>query len=219
MTMAHKRLLIVDDQTLFAQTLKQTLEIDGQYAVEVSTSTDRRDIMESIRRVAPTTILLDVHLGQLSGLDLAEEILVRHPTVFVLMLTAFGYDEYVKRAQAIGTSGILLKDISVDDLVDAINGASKNTFIVTQRRPIESTWSRSGDEPGWIGYLTENEQRLLRLVVQGYSNDEISGVLNLGRQTVKNYVSGLYKKMDVENRFHAIRTAIEDYPELFSRKY
>lgn len=212
------RILLIDDQNLFIETLKSTLESIDNFIVDVSHSLEKTKILKQAVHFNPTVILLDIHLGPINGLDLAPELMSLIPKASVVMLTAFGYEEYIQKAKVIGASGILLKDISFDVLVSQLKTVSKETFI-TFNSPASTIDNSSLQEAQWLSYLSKNEQRLLRLIVEGYSNEDIANRMNLGKQTVKNYVSGLYKKMDVQNRFQAIRKAIEECPHLFSRRY
>lgn len=129
------------------------------------------------------------------------------------MLTAFGYEDYIQKAMTYGSSGILLKDVSMDELVKSITWASKDNFLISNKTRMAVNKQNSSELPRWVSHLNDKDIEILKLIAKGYSNDEIATALNLGKQTIKNYVSKLYSEMKVTNRFQAIRTILEIMPE------
>ncbi|MCF7942273.1 MAG: response regulator transcription factor [Spirochaetia bacterium] len=208
-----RRILIVDDQQLFAETLRRALVYEGFSRVAYETSASESGIYQKSASFKPDLILMDIHLNELDGFSLSEEILTKHPNTIIIMLTAFGYEDYIHKAMAIGASGILLKDVSIAELIKSITMAEKGDFIITNFNTIASKTRNSGQRPDWFNNLSERNQEILRMIAQGFSNDEIAQALHLGKQTVKNYISRLYAEMQVTNRFQAIRTILEVMPE------
>jgi DNA-binding NarL/FixJ family response regulator len=212
-----RRILIIDDQKLFAETLKSALVYEGFSRVEFETSAIESCIYRKNASFRPDLILMDIHLNELDGFSLSEEILKTYPQTIILMLTAFGYEDYMRKAMAIGASGILLKDVSIAELIKSITMAEKGDFIISNVRTIANKAKNSTEKPMWLNTMTERNLEILRMIAQGFSNDEIADTLNLGKQTVKNYISKMYAEMQVTNRFQAIRTILEVMPE-YSRK-
>jgi DNA-binding NarL/FixJ family response regulator len=208
-----RRILIIDDQKLFAETLKQALVYEGFSRVEFETSASESYIYRKNASFRPDLILMDIHLNTLDGFSLSTEILRDYPQTIILMLTAFGYEDYMRKAMDIGASGILLKDVSIAELIKSITMAEKGDFIISNVRTITNKAKNSMEKPIWLKTMTERNQEILRMIAQGFSNDEIAQTLNLGKQTVKNYISKLYAEMQVTNRFQAIRTILEVMPE------
>jgi DNA-binding NarL/FixJ family response regulator len=208
-----RRILIIDDQKLFAETLKSALVYEGFSRVEFETSASESCIYRKNASFRPDLILMDIHLNELDGFSLSEEILKNYPQTIILMLTAFGYEDYMRKAMAIGASGILLKDVSIAELIKSITMAEKGDFIISNVRTIANKAKSSTEKPMWLNTMTERNLEILRMIAQGFSNDEIADALNLGKQTVKNYISKMYAEMQVTNRFQAIRTILEVMPE------
>lgn len=208
-----KRVLIVDDQKLFADTLKRALIFEGFSRVDIETAINEDLICAKVDSFGPDLILMDIHLEELDGFVLTQKILETHPDVIVLMLTAFGYEDYIQKAMKVGASGILLKDISMEELIKSIGWASKDNFVVTNKTGMPAGPQNASNRPKWVENLSARDTEFLRLIVQGFSNDEIAQTMNLGRQTVKNYISKLYSEMKVSNRFQAIRTILQNLPE------
>ncbi len=216
--MNRHRVLIVDDQQLFAETLKRALVFEEFTRVAYETSASEPEIMKMVGEFRPGVILMDIHLKHLDGFTISEKILKLYPDIIILMLTAFGYDDYVQKAMNIGASGILLKDVSMDELTRAITNASKDNFIISKITSKGGGSKRSKKRPKWVDHLSQRDIHILRLISQGYSNDEIAKEMNLGKQTVKNYISRIYGEMKVNNRFQAIRTILEVFPEYSSHQ-
>jgi DNA-binding NarL/FixJ family response regulator len=131
------------------------------------------------------------------------------------MLTTFGYDTYVKEAVVGGASGYLLKDTTPQEVWSAIT-AVLNGQTVLSPAVVESLSGKpraaSGLKsivPPWFSLLSDKERKILLLISKGLSNEEIADKLNLGKNTIRNYVSALYDKMGVKDRFGAIRVGIE----------
>lgn len=209
----HRRVLIVDDQQLFAETLKRSLIFEKFSRVEFETSSSAPRILKKVEEFKPELILMDIHMNELDGFSLTQNILAKYPDIIVLMLTAFGYEDYMQKAMQIGASGILLKDVSMEELIHSICWATKDNFIVSNKRQLERNSRDLQDKPEWFSHLSDRDIEMLRLIARGFSNDEIAQTMNLGKQTVKNYISRLYTEMKVTNRFQAIRTILEVMPE------
>lgn len=204
--------LLVDDQRLFASSLKRVLE--SADAIErVDVAADGRAALEYVAEHVPDIILMDTHMPRLDGLQATRKIKAEHPDVTILMLSAFGYDDYVREAMAAGASGYLLKDVSPEELVSSMFSAVGGAVIMSpQVVPDLSQEREFRPRPRaahWISGLTPKERRILLLISTGHGNAEIADRMNLGSQTVRNYVSTIYSKIGARDRFEAMRMAIE----------
>jgi DNA-binding NarL/FixJ family response regulator len=208
------RILIVDDQKLFAESLKKVLLAEDASVTSVSLALNGEEALQKLREDLPDVVLMDIHMPVMDGIEATRLIHRKYPSVKILMLTTFGYDEYVKAAIDKGAVGYLLKDISSTELLASIRAAQSGVRIIspqvlegiagTPRRTVERQAA-----PPWLRELTGRERDILSLVVRGFSNEEIAEKIFLSLQTVKNYLSSIYAKMGVENRFRAMRLAME----------
>jgi DNA-binding NarL/FixJ family response regulator len=130
------------------------------------------------------------------------------------MLTTYDEDDYVSRAVAHGAVGYLLKDMPPDTLITSLRSALDGQFQIPQRlirsvmsAPTEPEDPGSGELPEWLYDLSRKERTILRLIIEGQNNDEIALAVHLAPQTVKNYISRMYAKADVDSRVHLIRVA------------
>ena len=206
------KVLIVDDQKLFAECLKRVLEEESEI-VDASVASNGAEALVELDRGGADVVLLDISMPVMNGIETTRKIRLQFPETKVLMLTTFGYDEYVKAALEKGAVGYLLKDISSSELLAAIKAAMDGVRVVSPQilRGFSSvpTHIVAAPAPVWLRELTQRERDILLFVMKGYSNEEIADRLFLGLQTVKNYLHKVYAKLGVKNRFQAMRLAME----------
>jgi DNA-binding NarL/FixJ family response regulator len=207
------RVLIVDDQKLLTDSLKRVLASEKDIET-VRLAANAEEAIAEVQRNSYDVILMDIHLPKQNGIEATRIIHQNFPETKILMLTAFGYDEWVKAAMQNGAVGYLLKDISSDELLSAIRAACNGMRIVSPRlldvisRPTSSD-TKTESVPAWFRQLSNRERDVLVLIMRGYSNEEIAAQIHLSTQTVKNYLSTVYEKLGVRNRFQAMRLAME----------
>jgi len=173
------------------------------------------EALDLMARFQPDLVLLDIFMPGMGGLETLKLLRWAHPGVKVIMLTTFGYDTYVKEAVAGGASGYLLKDTTPEEVWSSILTVMGGQTVLSQSvvetlsgRPRASDYPRSLTPP-WFTQLSEKERKILLLISKGLSNEQIAERLNLGKHTIRNYVSALYEKIGAKDRFGAIRIAIE----------
>jgi len=210
------KILIVDDQRLFAESLAGILTGLGEGILEeVRIAGTGEEALQLVPRYRPDLVLLDIFMPGMGGLETLRLLHNAHPGVKVLMLTTFGYDTYVKEAVLGGASGYLLKDTTPQEVWSAI-AAVLNGQTVLSPAVVESlsgkpraAMGQKSLVPEWFPLLSDKERKILLLISKGLSNEEIADKLNLGKNTIRNYVSALYEKIGVKDRFGAIRVGIE----------
>ncbi|MEO6065899.1 MAG: response regulator transcription factor [Lysobacterales bacterium] len=204
---------LVDDQTLVRQGVRSLLELSDSVRV-VAEAIDGRQALEVIPQCKPDVVLLDMRMPGLSGLDVLNALRERGELPPTIILTTFDDDQLVLAGLKAGARGYLLKDVSLDQLVDAIKavaaGGSLVQPVVTQR--LLSGLERMHNEFASLDQpdpLTERETEILRLMAGGYSNKEIANSLNVAEGTVKNHVSNILSKLGVRDRTRAVLKAFE----------
>jgi DNA-binding NarL/FixJ family response regulator len=157
---------------------------------------------------------MDVRMPRLDGIEATRRLVARMPAVRVIMLTTFDLDEHVYAAVRAGASGFLLKDVSPQDLVRAVEGAARGDVMLAPsltRRLLERFVSAPPVEvtdPAIVG-LVERERQVLVLVARGLSNKEIGATLHLSEATVKTYVSRLLARFELRDRVQLAVLAYE----------
>lgn len=208
------RVLIVDDQALVRGGFRLILESQPDLEV-VGEAADGIAAMTQSEELRPDVVLMDVRMPRLDGLEAARRILRRHDPPRVLMLTTFDLDEYVYAAMKAGASGFLLKDVSPEQLVDAVHVVMAGDTLLAPaitRRLVEDFVGRpppGGSTPVELATLTARETDVLRLIGVGSSNAEIASALCLGETTVKTHITHLFAKLGLRDRAQAVVAAYE----------
>lgn len=207
------KVCLVDDQTLVRQGIRSLLELSDSIRV-VAEASDGAQAVDLIPRTQPDVVLLDMRMPGLSGLDVLNALAQKNAQPPTIILTTFDDDQLVLAGLRAGARGYLLKDVSLDQLVDAVKtvaeGGSLVSPVVTQRllSGLERMHNQfaSLDRPD---PLTERETEILRLMAGGYSNKEIANSLGVAEGTVKNHVSNILSKLGVRDRTRAVLKAFE----------
>ena len=204
------RVVLVDDQTLIRQGIQTLLELEGDIEV-VGTAGDGVQAIEVVSRQLPDVILMDVRMPQLDGIEATRQILAHQPQIGIIMLTTFDDDEAMFAGLKAGARGYMLKNISSDDMAQAIRTvAAGGTLIqpsLTRKVVAELNRLSSTPTPQLEIPLTERETDVLRCIAAGLSNREIADKLVITEGTVKNHVSNILNKLDVRDRTQAILRA------------
>lgn len=200
------RLLVVDDHEVVRQGLVALLgRRDGfQVVGEAGTAAEA---VESARRLQPDIVVMDVRLPDGTGIEACREIRAELPGTRVVMLTSYPEEEAVLSAIVAGASGYLLKQIRGRDLVAALEtvgrGGSLLDPAVTEKVLERVRRLASGPVADELSQLTAQERKILALVAEGKTNKEIASEIFLSDKTVKNYVSSILAKLNLERRAQA----------------
>lgn len=205
-------IIIADDHMMIREGLKQLLELDGTMKV-IAEANDGEECLNLLnKKIHPDILLLDINMSKKNGIEVLEYIKQNKIPVKVLILTVHNEVEYLLKAVDIGIDGYLLKDSSYDELKEAIDVViSGNTYIQPSLLPAlnESMEDYALDKEK-IECLTKRELDVLRLISEGCSNKKISDELTISERTVKNHISHIFRKIDVEDRTQAAVFAIRN---------
>lgn len=209
------RLLLVDDQRLMREGLRTLLEMEP--GLEVAGEAENGQLaLEAYADLLPDVVLMDVRMPAMDGVEATRRLRQRWPAARVIILTTFDDDEYVFEGLRAGALGYLLKDVSVQELADAIHAVMAGGVLIepSVARKVVAEFARLAapapkasqdlDEP-----LSEREREILRLLAQGMTNREIAQRLYLAEGTVKNYVTNILGKIDARDRTQAALRAQE----------
>lgn len=204
---------LVDDQMLIREGIKSLLNLSNKVAV-IAECSDGSELADCISRSTPDVILLDLSMPIMNGIDTLKWMKAEAINIPVIVLTTFDDHEWVLQSIQEGAKGFLLKDVSLDTLVEAIesvnNGQSHIQPAITERLLSSmSNQSTSTTAHSKTEALTEKEQEILRLMASGCSNKEIALALYKSEGTIKNHVSNILSKLGVRDRTRAVLLAIE----------
>ena len=204
---------LVDDQTLVRQGIRSLLELSDDIRVAAEAA-DGAQAVEVIPQAKPDVVLLDMRMPGMSGLDVLNALAQKNALPPTIILTTFDDDQLVLAGLKAGARGYLLKDVSLEQLVEAVKtvaaGGSLVAPVVTQRlltglERMQNDFT-SLDQPD---PLTERETEILRLMAGGFSNKEIANSLGVAEGTIKNHVSNILSKLGVRDRTRAVLKAFE----------
>ena len=194
------RVLIVDDDSLVAMSLKTILSSDNDIEV-VGLGNDGTEAVKLYEEHKPDVLLMDIRMSGMSGLDAGSEILSGHPDARILYLTTFNDDEYIIRAISIGAKGYIIKQ-DFESIIPAVksvyNGQSVFGNAITEKLPEIINKKKSFDYEGHG--ITPQEKEIIEEVAKGLSNKEIADELCLSEGTVRNYLSNVLRKLDLRDR-------------------
>ncbi|KEQ24668.1 response regulator transcription factor [Paenibacillus tyrfis] len=217
------RIIICDDQTLIRQSLAIVLE--RQPGIEVAgEAADGIEAVEQAALLRPDLILMDMRMPRMDGIEATRSIAQAYPDIKIVALTTFEEDELITGCLEAGAIGYLLKDLTPEELLKAIELIRSGESIVPasylrklsglMRSLGSAEAKRAGGTPPALSsvsvQLTEREREVLGLLLEGCSNKEISARLFLSETTVKNHLSSLFAKLDVRDRTQAVIFAVEN---------
>jgi two-component system, NarL family, response regulator DevR len=200
------RLLVVDDHEVVRQGLVSLLDRRANLQVVAEAATVAEAI-EQAHRQQPDLIVMDVRLPDGSGIEACRDIRAEMPETRVVMLTSYPDEEAVMSAIIAGASGYLLKQIRARDLVNALEAVGRGESLldpaVTSQVLERIRRIAANDQPDELAELTQQERKILMLVAEGKTNKEIAAEVYLSDKTVKNYVSSILSKLNLERRAQA----------------
>lgn len=195
------RVLIVDDQLLFAEAVQAALSEQG---VEVATARDGRSAFIALDDRGADVVLLDVRLPDQNGLEVGRRILERRRGTRVVVLTAVHDVATADEALRIGFSGYLTKDTQLDALMNAITVVADGDVVVPCDlvRAVRRASTTDGTDL-LVSQLTGRELQVLELLTAGRTSDELASALHISRNTLRTHVQSIFAKLGVHSRLEA----------------
>jgi len=205
------RIMIAEDHSMIRDGLKQLVELENDIKV-IAACSDGKTAVEKYKEVKPDVILMDINMPVLNGLEALEQIKAFDSGAKAVMLTIHQDREYLLKALELGALGYILKDAEASTLIEAIRSVNNNqTYIQpTMAGELVNEYKRiksGADDPK--NCLTERETEVLRLLAKGMLNKEIANALYISEKTVKNHISSIFRKLNVQDRTQAAVYAIK----------
>ncbi len=209
------KVLLADDQNLFAESLKTLIHTYAEDIEVVGICKNGKEVIQFVKEKPPDLILMDVRMPEINGVEATKIICNHYPSIRIMMLSTFDEDEYVQEALHYGASGYLLKDISPTELIASIRAIMEGSIQISPpiaNKLVDQIYYKDDELESnidWYKLLNKREKEIFKLISKGYSNKQISNELCIAEQTVRNYVSSIYLKLNVQNRFQIIQMANE----------
>ena len=209
------RVLLADDHALFREGIHSLLEDQDDIEI-VGEAEDGLQAAKLASQLNPTVILMDINMPVVDGVEATRMILGQNEDIGIIILTMYPQDEHVFEALRAGAKAYLLKDTRSKKLLEVIRAVHKGQAVIdpemTNRLLSEFrrvTGKKEQKQPK-IQSLTDQEQKILTLVAGGASNKDIATELDLSERTIKNYLSVIFQKLQVNNRTEAAIRAVKD---------
>ena len=216
------KIVIIDDHQLFREGVKRILDFEDSFDV-VAEGDDGGDALNLFEQYAPEVILMDINMPRKNGVEATGELMAKYPAAKVIMLSIHDDESYVTHALKTGALGYMLKEMDADAIVQAIKvvaaGGSYLHPKVTRNLVAEFRRLSERENKGTFHQseirrpfhlLTRRECEVLQLLTDGQSNRMIGETLFISEKTVKNHVSSILQKMNVNDRTQAVVTAIKN---------
>jgi two-component system, NarL family, response regulator DegU len=212
------KVMIVDEQPFFRAGVRQALS--EQSNLEITECSPNKDTFEVIEAQTPDVVLLGSDLATHSGLELGKNIAMNFPNTKVIILSPDPNDEELFEVIRSAAVACLKKNTSSSELIDTINKASRGEYPINDTfssRPqiaqqvlkqFEDLSSIGEHAENLVAVLTKREQQILKYIADGNTNKQIANTLAISEQTIKNHVSAILRKLNANDRAHAVVLAI-----------
>ncbi|KYG33687.1 response regulator [Alkalihalobacillus trypoxylicola] len=219
------RIVLIDDHQLFREGVKRILAMESDFEI-VADGEDGSQAIDLVEEYNPDVILMDINMPNVNGVEATKDLVEKFPDVKVLILSIHDDESYVTHVLKTGAAGYLLKEMDADALIEAVKVvASGGAYIhpkVTHNliKEYRRLATEDDEHEESIGYreveyrkplhiLTRRECEVLQLMTDGQSNRAIGETLFISEKTVKNHVSNILQKMNVNDRTQAVVEAIK----------
>jgi DNA-binding NarL/FixJ family response regulator len=209
---AAGRVLLVDDHDLFRTGLRNLLEEQGVQIV--GEAGNGADAIRCVRELAPDVVVMDLNMPGMSGVEATRQITSIAPLARVVVLTISDQDGDVMDAILAGACGYLLKDSSIHDLIRGINSAAIGESLISPHiagkvlQRVRASTPSSIDAETIRSELSDREIQVLKLIANGKDNALIAAELHISPKTVKNHISNILMKLQIDNRIQAAVYAV-----------
>lgn len=207
------KVFLVDDQTLVREGIKSLLAISPEVNV-VGEARDGDEVVATVTKIKPDVVLMDIRMPKMNGIEALQAMQEAALDIPVIMLTTFDDHKLVMQAIEKGAKGYLLKDVSLESLLEAIEAVHSGRTLIQPAITEKVLHGLKGLKADFESFeqpepMSVKEVEILRLMAAGYSNREISEAMHKSEGTVKNQVSTVLAKLGVRDRTRAVLKALE----------
>jgi len=215
------RIAIIDDHSLFREGIKRILEFEGDFEV-VAEGSDGSEALSIVETYRPDLVLMDINMPDTNGVEATKQLIEAYPDTKVVVLSIHDDENYVMRALQTGATGYLLKEMDADTLIEAVKIVAEGGSYLHPKvtHNLIREYRRLTSERGGVAVkrevrrplhlLTRRECEVLQLLADGKSNRAIGETLYISEKTVKNHVSSILQKLNVNDRTQAVVVAIKN---------
>lgn len=202
------RVMVVDDHVVLRDGITHVIRLEKGMEV-VSEASSGEELRRNLMTCMADVIILDIHLQDVSGIELTQFVKKEYPECKVLILTFTDQDHYLQAAMDAGADGYLLKEMSIEELIYGIKSVEKGNCVIPPSMTKALLHNQNKKEDIRSKTLTQREFEVLRELAKGLSNKEIAHMLFISDKTVKIHISNIYKKLKVKSRSQALLYAVQ----------
>lgn len=222
--MLKTKIVIIDDHQLFREGVKRILDFEESFDV-VAEGDDGSEAIHLVETYNPDVVIMDINMPNINGVEATKMLIDEYPDTKVIILSIHDDENYVQHALKTGAQGYLLKEMDADALIEAVrvvaDGGSylhpkvTHNLVKEYRRlaaeeGVDSDLTPTPEIRRPLHLLTRRECEVLQLLADGKSNRSIGEILYISEKTVKNHVSNILQKMNVNDRTQAVVLAIKN---------
>jgi len=206
--MTKIRVLLADDHPVTRNGIRNLLEQAAGIKV-VGEANDGAEALQLVEELTPQVLLLDMEMPGMKGVEVAQQLRSAGSPVRILALSAYDDRQYILELLAGGAAGYLMKEEAPEIIVEAVRGVARGEqgWVSRQVAAKLSTWTQQETDQS---DLTDREKQVLRLVVQGKTNQEIGFALEISEKTVEKHLEGVFSKLGVSSRVEAAVRAVRE---------
>lgn len=207
------KILLAEDHAVVRESIREALTREPEFTI-VGEASNGDEAVDLARKLKPDVILMDVAMPKLNGIEATRQIKSFHPTVSILVLTAYDDEQYIFSVLSAGAAGYLLKDVGVSDLVEAIKTVYKGESVLHPNiakkvlQKFRTGKVEAVEEPS-ADLLSEREITVLKLAAGGLSNNAIAQELHLSVSTIESHLRTIFSKLGVGSRTEAVVEAMK----------
>ncbi len=213
--MSNIKLFVVDDHPIFVDGIVNLLKDTPGFEI-IGTASNGQEFLDKIKTEQPDIVLMDINMPVMDGIEATQELKIRYPKIKVIALTMFNDIRFIKELLEIGAKGYVLKNISREDLIKAVNTVSEGKPFLDSavQEKVISSMSSSDDEDFdekeadlMVQNITSRELEILQLIALGMTSQDISQKLFISKNTVETHRKNLLAKLNVKNTASLLKFA------------